>query len=147
MTVHPKTGEIWENEHGPKGGDEINIVQKGKNYGWPVITYGINYSGTSITDKKSMSGMEQPIYYWVPSIAPSGMAFSSSDVYGDWKGDLFIGSLKFEYLERLVIKENKVVRREKIIDGLGRVRNVKEGPDGHLYIAVEGKGILKLIKQ
>jgi glucose/arabinose dehydrogenase len=147
MTVHPETGEIWENEHGPKGGDEINIIQKGKNYGWPVITYGINYSGTSITDKTSMPGMEQPFYYWVPSIAPSGMAFSSSDVYGDWKGDLFIGSLKFEYLERLVIKKNKVVKREKILDGLGRVRNVKEGPDGYLYIAIEGKGILKLINQ
>ncbi|MBT4825264.1 MAG: PQQ-dependent sugar dehydrogenase, partial [Flavobacteriaceae bacterium] len=119
----------------------------GKNYGWPVITYGINYSGTSITDKTSMPGMEQPFYYWVPSIAPSGMAFSSSDVYGDWKGDLFIGSLKFEYLERLVIKKNKVVKREKILDGLGRVRNVKEGPDGYLYIAIEGKGILKLINQ
>jgi glucose/arabinose dehydrogenase len=147
MTVHPETGEIWENEHGPKGGDEINIIQKGKNYGWPVITYGINYSGTSITDKTSMPGMEQPFYYWVPSIAPSGMAFSSSDVYGDWKGDLFTGSLKFEYLERLVIKKNKVVKREKILDGLGRVRNVKEGPDGYLYIAIEGKGILKLINQ
>jgi glucose/arabinose dehydrogenase len=147
MTVHPETGEIWENEHGPKGGDEINIIQKGKNYGWPVITYGINYSGTSITDKTSMPGMEQPFYYWVPSIAPSGMAFSSSDVYGDWRGDLFIGSLKFEYLERLVIKKNKVVKREKILDGLGRVRNVKEGPDGYLYIAIEGKGILKLINQ
>ena len=147
MAVHPKTGEIWEHEHGPKGGDEINIVQKGKNYGWPVITFGINYSGTSITDKTSMPGMEQPFYYWVPSIAPSGMAFSSSDVYGDWRGDLFIGSLKFEYLERLVIKKNKVVKREKILDGLGRVRNVKEGPDGYLYVAVEGKGILKLINQ
>ena len=91
--------------------------------------------------------MEQPFYYWVPSIAPSGMAFSSSNVYKKWKGDLFIGSLKFEYLERLVIKKDKVVKREKILDGLGRVRNVKEGPDGYLYIAVEGKGILKLINQ
>ena len=99
MTVHPKTGEIWENEHGPKGGDEINIILKGKNFGWPVITYGVNYSGTSITDKRAMPGMEQPFYYWVPSIAPSGMAFSSSGVYRKWKGDLFVGSLKFKYLE------------------------------------------------
>ena len=91
--------------------------------------------------------MEQPFYYWVPSIAPSGMAFSSSDVYGDWKGDLFIGSLKFEYLERLVIKKNKVVKREKILNDIGRVRNVKEGPDGYLYLGVEGKGILKLVHQ
>jgi glucose/arabinose dehydrogenase len=147
MTVHPETGEIWENEHGPKGGDEINIIQKGKNYGWPVITYGINYSGTSITDKTSMPGMEQPFYYWVPSIAPSGMAFSSSNVYKRWKGNLFVGSLKFKYLERLVIKRGKVVKREKILNDVGRVRNVKEGPDGYLYIAIEGKGILKLINQ
>ncbi|MEK9604598.1 MAG: PQQ-dependent sugar dehydrogenase [Flavobacteriaceae bacterium] len=145
MTIHPKTGEIWENEHGPKGGDEINIIKKGKNYGWPVITYGINYSGTSITDKKSMPGMEQPFYYWVPSIAPSGMAFSSSGVYRKWKGNLFIGSLKFKYLERLIIKRGKVVKREKILNDIGRVRNVKEGPDGFLYLGVEGKGILKVI--
>ena len=147
MTIHPKTGEVWENEHGPKGGDEINIVQKGKNYGWPLITYGINYSGTSITDKRSMPGMEQPFYYWVPSIAPSGMAFSSSKVYKKWKGNLFVGSLKFKYLERLVIKRGKVVKREKILDDIGRVRNVKEGPDGYLYLGVEGKGILKVIKK
>ncbi len=147
MTVHPETGEIWENEHGPKGGDEINVIHKGKNYGWPVITYGINYSGTSITAKRAMAGMEQPIYYWVPSIAPSGMAFSSSKVYKGWKGDLFIGSLKFKYLERLEMKRGKVVKREKILNDIGRVRNVKEGPDGYLYIGVEGKGILKVIQQ
>ena len=147
MTVHPKTGEIWENEHGPKGGDEINIIQKGKNYGWPVITYGINYSGTPITDERSRPGMEHPFYYWVPSIAPSGMAFSSSRVYKKWKGDLFVGSLKFKYLEHLVIKKGKVVKREKILNEIGRIRNVKEGPDGYLYIGVEGKGILKVIQK
>ena len=145
LIFHPITGELWEHEHGPKGGDEINIVEKGKNYGWPVITYGINYSGTSITDKREMPGMEQPLYYWVPSIAPSGMAFSTSDIYKDWKGDLFVGSLKFKYLERLVIKDKKVIKREKILDQIGRVRNVKEGPDGYLYIGVDGKGILKVI--
>ncbi len=145
LIFHPKTGELWEHEHGPKGGDEINIIEKGKNYGWPVITYGINYSGTSITDKREMPGMEQPLYYWVPSIAPSGMAFSTSDIYKDWKGDLFVGSLKFKYLERLVVKNKKVIKREKILDEIGRVRNVKEGPDGYLYIGVDGKGILKVI--
>ena len=145
LIFHPITGELWEHEHGPKGGDEINIIEKGKNYGWPVITYGINYSGTSITDKREMPGMEQPLYYWVPSIAPSGMAFSTSDIYKDWKGDLFVGSLKFKYLERLVIKNKKVIKREKILDEIGRVRNVKEGPDGYLYIGVDGKGILKVI--
>ena len=145
LIFHPNTGDLWEHEHGPKGGDEINILKKGKNYGWPVITYGINYSGTSITDKREMPGMEQPLYYWVPSIAPSGIAFSTSGVYKDWEGDLFVGSLKFKYLERLVIKNNKVTKREKILNEIGRVRNVKEGPDGYLYLGVDGKGILKVI--
>mgnify|MGYP000146558029 CR=1 FL=1 len=127
MVTHPKTGEIWEHEHGPKGGDEINIIKPGINYGWPTITYGINYSGTPITDKTSMPNMAQPYYYWVPSIGPSGMAFSSSGVYPDWTDNLFAGSLKFEYLERLVIENNKVVKREKVLDKIGRVRNVVEG--------------------
>ena len=145
MVTHPKTGEIWEHEHGPKGGDEINIIRSGINYGWPTITYGINYSGTPITDKTSMPNMAQPYYYWVPSIGPSGMAFSSSGVYPDWTDNLFAGSLKFEYLERLVIENNKVVKREKVLDKIGRVRNVVEGPDGYLYLGVEGKGILKIV--
>ena len=147
MIFHYKTGELWEHEHGPKGGDEINIIQKGKNYGWPTITYGINYSGTTITDKREMPGMEQPLYYWVPSIAPCGMAFSTSGVYKKWKGDLFVGSLKFNYLERLVIKKGKVIKREKILEDVGgKLRNVKEGPDGYLYVGVDGKGIFKLVK-
>ena len=147
MTVHPSTGAIWVNEHGPQGGDEINEVEKGKNFGWPVITYGINYSGTPITDKTSNPEMEQPLYYWVPSIAPSGMAFLTSEIYKGWKGNLFVGSLKFEYLERLVIEGNTGVKREKVLDKIGRVRNVKQGPDGYLYVAVEGIGIIKIIPQ
>lgn len=145
MAVHPETGAIWVHEHGPRGGDEINIIESGKNYGWPVITYGINYSGTSITDITEKEDMEQPFYYWLPSIAPSGMAFSTSRVYPNWKGNLFVGSLKFNYLERLVIKNNRVVKREKILDSIGRVRNVEEGPDGYLYLGVEGKGIVKIV--
>ena len=145
MVFNKRKKEIWTNEHGPKGGDEINIIKPGKNYGWPIITYGINYSGTIITNKTHMDGMEQPLYYWVPSIAPSGMAFSTSNVYPKWKNSLFVGSLKFEYLERLEIRNNKVTKREKVIESIGRVRNVKEGPDGYLYVAVEGKGILKII--
>ena len=145
MVTHPKTGEIWTHEHGPRGGDEINIIQAGKNYGWPVITYGINYSGTTITELTEKKGLEQPLYYWLPSIAPSGMAFSSSGIYPDWEGDLFVGSLKFEYLERLEIENNKVIKREKVLDSIGRVRNVEQGPDGYLYVGVEGKGILKII--
>jgi len=145
MTIHPQTGDLWENEHGPQGGDEINIIKSGVNYGWPEITYGINYSGTPITDKTSDPNMAQPFYYWVPSIAPSGMAFSTSAIYKDWEGDLFVGSLRFEYLERLVIEKNQVVKREKVLDKIGRVRNVVEGPDGYLYLGVEGKGILKIV--
>jgi glucose/arabinose dehydrogenase len=144
MAKHPKTGAIWTNEHGPQGGDEINIVRKGANYGWPVICYGINYDGSQLTDKTEMDGMEQPLYYYVPSIAPSGMAFVDSDIYPDWKNNLLIGSLKFQYLERLVLKNDKVEYREKIMADVGRIRNVKMGPDGYIYVGVEGKGIYKI---
>ena len=145
MLRHPKTGEIWVHEHGPRGGDEINIIGVGKNYGWPKITYGINYSGTPITNDRELPGLEQPFYYWVPSIAPSGMAFSTSENYPKWKDNLLVGSLKFEYLELLVIKNNKVRERHKVLEGIGRIRDVKQGPDGLIYIGVEGKGILKII--
>jgi glucose/arabinose dehydrogenase len=144
MAIHPLTGEIWIHEHGPRGGDEINIVRKGANYGWPLITYGINYSGTPITDKTEMEGMKQPVHYWVPSIAPSGMDFITSDKYPGWKGSLLVGSLSFQYLERLELDGETVVRREKLLPDIGRVRNVREGPDGLIYVAVEGKGIYRL---
>lgn len=145
LTLHPETGALWEHEHGPRGGDEINIIEAGKNYGWPKITYGKNYSGTSITKNRSLPGMEQPFYYWVPSIATSGMAFVTGTKYPDWKGDLLVGSLKKTYLERLTIRNNKVVAREKIADGIGRVRDVIIGPYGYIYIAVEFEGIYRLI--
>ena len=145
LIKHPATGQLWSHEHGPRGGDEINIVAKGKNYGWPVITYGINYSGTSITDSTTHPDMEQPIYYWTPSIAPSGMAFVTSDKYPGWQGSMLVGSLAFQYLERLEFKNNKVHYREKLLDGFGRVRSVHQGPDGYIYVGVEGKGIYKLI--
>ena len=147
MVKNPFTGAIWTNEHGPKGGDEINIIEKGNNYGWPVISYGINYSGTTFTDITEKEGMEQPLFYWVPSIAPSGMAFVSSNKYPEWKGNVLVGALKFEYLERLVIENNKVVKREKLLEDIGRVRNVIQGPDGFIYVAVEGKGIYKIVPQ
>lgn len=147
MVKHPETGEIWIHEHGPKGGDEINIVQKGKNFGWPTVSYGLNYSGTSFTENTALPGMEQPLFYWVPSIAPSGMAFVTSDQYPEWKGDLLVGALKFNYLERLVLKDNKVVKREKLFEDIGRVRSVKQGPDGYIYVGVENLGIVKLIKK
>ncbi|MCF7561036.1 PQQ-dependent sugar dehydrogenase [Sabulilitoribacter multivorans] len=145
MAKNPFTRAIWVNEHGPRGGDEINVIEKGKNYGWPVISYGINYSGTTFTDITEKEGMEQPLFYWVPSIAPSGMDFVSSDIYPDWKGNVLVGSLKFEYLERLVLKNNKVVKREKLLEGIGRVRHVVQAPDGYIYVAVEGKGIFKIV--
>ena len=145
MLKHPKTGKIWVHEHGPRGGDEINIIGAGKNYGWPKITYGINYSGTPITSDRDLPGLEQPFYYWVPSIAPSGMVFSTSENYPKWKDNLLVGSLKFEYLELLLIENNKVRERHKVLEGIGRIRDVKQGPDGLIYIGVEGKGILKII--
>lgn len=145
MALHPGTGELWIHEHGPRGGDEINIVSSGKNYGWPIISYGINYSGTKFTDITKAPGMEQPIHYWDPSIAPSGMEFITSDIYPNWKGNLLVGALKFQYLNRCVIQNNKVVKEEKLIEGLGRVRSVKQGPDGYIYVGVENVGIVKII--
>lgn len=145
LLFHPIRKEMWEHEHGPKGGDELNIIKKGANYGWPVITYGINYSGTPITDKTSLPNMEQPIHYWVPSIAPSGMAIVTSDRYPAWKGNLLVGSLSFQYLERLVLEGTKVVYREKLLANIGRVRNIRQAPDGYIYAAIEGKGIVKLL--
>jgi len=147
MAMNPETGKIWIHEHGPRGGDEINVVEKGVNYGWPVITYGINYSGTPITDQTAMEGMAQPIHYWDPSIAPSGMAFVSSDKYPGWEGDLLVGSLSFQYLEKLELDGESVTRREKLMENIGRVRNVRQGPDGYIYVAVENKGIYRLDPQ
>ena len=145
MAKHPETGEIWAHEHGPQGGDEINIVKKGANYGWSIVTYGIDYDGTTISTQNKKPGVEDPIFYWLPSIAPSGMAFVTSDRYPDWKGHLVVGSLKFQYLELLKLKGNEIIERQKIATDVGRVRNVAQGPDGFIYIAVEGKGILKII--
>jgi len=146
MVIHPDTREIWTHEHGPKGGDEINIIKAGKNYGWPVITYGVNYIGTEITDETSRPGMKQPLHYWVPSIAPSGMEFISSDNYKGWKGNLLVGSLKFEYLDNCYIKDGKVIKEERLLDGLGRVRSINQGPDGFIYVGIENLGIVKLLQ-
>jgi len=146
MIFHPKRKELWVHEHGPRGGDEINIIKKGKNYGWPISTYGINYSGTPIkSDIDQTEGIELPIHYWIPSIAPSGMCYVDSSKYPQWKGNLLVGSLSFAYLERLVLEGTKVTYRERLLKDIGRVRNVRQGPDGYIYIGVEGKGILKLI--
>jgi glucose/arabinose dehydrogenase len=133
-------GRFWMTEHGPQGGDEINVPQAGRNYGWPVITYGENYGGGKIGDGiTSKDGLEQPLHYWVPSIAPSGMAFLTSDRYGaGWKGNLFVGSLKFGYLDRIELKDGKVVAEHKLLaDGRARIRDVKQGPDGLLYVLTD----------
>ncbi len=145
LALNPFTNEIWETEHGPRGGDELNIIQPGLNYGWPIVTYGINYDGTQITQEQKKDGMQDPIHYWVPSIAPSGMAFVTSDVYPGWQGDILVGSLSFSYLEHLLMDGTTVVGREKLIPNLGRVRDVRVGPDGHIYVSVEGTGIVRLL--
>ncbi|WP_055413188.1 PQQ-dependent sugar dehydrogenase [Nonlabens sp. YIK11] len=144
LLKHPVTGEIIAHEHGPRGGDEINIIKAGVNYGWPVISYGINYSGSKFTEITEKEGMAQPIYYWVPSIAPSGFAVINDASYEDWNGNFLVGSLKFQYLEMLYMDGHQVTKREKLVDGLGRLRNVKIGPDNQIYIGVEGKGIYKI---
>ena len=133
-------GSLWIHEHGPQGGDEINLPQAGRNYGWPVITYGENYGGGPIGEGITRrDGMEQPLHYWVPSIAPSGMAFLTSDRYGAaMKGSLFVGSLKFAYLDRIELAGGKVLREHKLIDRQGeRVRDVRQGPDGLLYVLTD----------
>lgn len=146
IAVHPKTKEIWSNEHGPRGGDEINIVNPGKNYGWPVISYGINYNGTTFTDITKKEGMEQPLHYWIPSIGPSGMAFVTSNIYKGWENNLMVGSLRFEYLNRCVLDGKKVIDEEILFKNIGRLRDVRMAPDGYLYIAVENPGtIYKLV--
>ena len=140
MAVHPETGKLWAHEHGPKGGDELNLIIGGKNYGWPSITYGVNYSGTRITDQQSKEGMEQPVTYWVPSIAPCGMSFVNSDQFPAWRNNILVGSLKFAQVRRLELEGDKVVHEETLLDGIGRVRAIEQGPDGNIYIAVEGPG-------
>jgi glucose/arabinose dehydrogenase len=137
--IHPQSGKLWEHEHGAKGGDEINIPQPGKNYGWPVISFGVNYDGTPVgSGKSSMPGMEQPIKYWVPSIAPSGMAFYTGDLFPSWKGSLFVGALAGQMLVRLTLDGEKVTGEERLLQGLHeRIRDVRMGPDGALYLVTD----------
>ena len=136
--LHPTTGKLWEHEHGPMGGDEINIPLGGKNYGWPVIGYGVNYDGTKAHETTSKPGMEQPVKYWVPSIAPSGMAFYTADLLPKWKGNLFVGALKFQLLVRLELDGEKVTKEERLLQDLGeRIRDVRQGPDGALWLLTD----------
>jgi aldose sugar dehydrogenase len=140
VTIHPRTGKLWISEHGPRGGDEINLVDKGKNYGYPVIGYGRDYTGKPINgDRTAQDGMEQPIYFWTPDIAPAGISFYSGKLFPVWQGDLFVSALAGRSLVRLVLKEDRVVAEERLLTDLNtRIRGVAEGPDGALYVLTDG---------
>ena len=142
--IHPKTGVLWTHEHGPQGGDEVNVIRAGRNYGWPVITYGVNYGlGTRIGEGTRKEGMEQPLHYWVPSIAPSGMAFYTGDKFPRWQGDIFVGALRDQMIVRLRFEGEKFVKEERLLKGaVGRIRDVRTGPDGFIYFLDESQGVL-----
>lgn len=138
MALHPDTGAVWAHEHGPRGGDEVNLLKPGANYGWPAITYGVDYSGAIISDKTAAPGMEQPVVYWDPSIAPSGMAFYDGHRFPQWQGDLFVGALAHLHLRRLELDGDKVVDQESLLVDFGeRIRDVRTGPNGYLYILTD----------
>lgn len=135
LAFRPGTDELWEQEHGARGGDEVNLVHRGLNYGWPVITHGVDYSGLPIGVGKVKAGMEQPAFVWTPSIAPSGLAFYQGDAFPEWQGDMLVGALKFELLVRLTMDGQRIVAEERMLEGeLGRIRDVRVGPDGLVYI-------------
>ncbi|MDR9415692.1 MAG: PQQ-dependent sugar dehydrogenase [Gracilimonas sp.] len=145
MALNPESGVVWAHEHGPRGGDEVNIIEHGKNYGWPIISYGINYSGTEFAEDTARAGMEQPVIYWDPSIAPSGMEFISSDKYPGWEGDLLVGSLKFSYIAHLDVQGNDIGKETKLVEGTTRIRAIEQGPDGYIYFTSEGNGLYRLM--
>jgi glucose/arabinose dehydrogenase len=138
LAINPASGDLWESEHGPRGGDEINIIGKGRNYGWPAIGYGVDYSGAAIHASAARDGMEQPVKYWVPSIAPSGMTFYSAKLFPKWNGSLFTGALKGKMLVRLSLKDNTVTGEERLLQNLNeRIRDVRQGPDGALWLLTD----------
>jgi glucose/arabinose dehydrogenase len=143
--LHPETRELWTHEHGPQGGDEVNVMRAGRNYGWPVVTYGVSYgTGTKIGEGTRKAGIEHPLHYWVPSIAPSGMAFYEGDKFPGWRGNILVGSLKDDMLVRLELDGEKVVKEERMLRGtLGRIRDVRVGPDGFVYLLTdERRGVV-----
>jgi len=148
LAFNPADGKLWEQEHGPMGGDEINVIEKGKNYGWPVVSYGVNYDGTPVgTGKQQAPGLVDPIWHWTPSIAPSGMAFIAGDLFKGWKGSLINGALKFQLLSRLELSGDKAVKEERLLQDLHeRIRDVRQGPDGALYLLTDNEAgrILRL---
>jgi glucose/arabinose dehydrogenase len=146
IVKNPVTGEIWAHEHGPRGGDEVNILRAGNNYGWPVISFGINYDGTVITPDTARVGMEQPVNYWLPSIGASGMTFVTGDTYPGWApGEhltLMSGSLALRFLQRSVYNGNVLVKEENLLENIGRVRDVRQAPDGYIYLMTENDGVI-----
>ena len=149
LAIQPETGALWASEHGPRGGDELNVVKKGRNYGFPVVGYGRDYNGKPINgDRTSMPGMEQPAYFWTPDIAPAGIAFYNGRLFPAWRGNLFVGALVGKYLVRLVIHNERVIGEERLLTELdARIRDVREGPDGALYVMTDRDGgkILRLV--
>jgi len=147
--LHPGTGELWTNEHGPKGGDELNRTLPGRNYGWPVVTYGVEYSGAKISDSPTAPGIEAPVHHWVPSIATSGLMFYTGERFPKWRGSAFVGALKDKQVARLEMDGNRVVSEERLLEGVvnERVRDVEQGPDGYIYLLTdEPKGRLLRIE-
>ncbi|MCC5925683.1 MAG: PQQ-dependent sugar dehydrogenase [Bacteroidetes bacterium] len=147
MILHPETGEIWTHEHGPRGGDELNVMRAGLNYGWPEITYGINYNGTIITEETEREGMEQPLHQWTPSIAPSGMVYVTSERYPAWQGNLLIGTLAPQYLHRAVLDGERVIHEEEMFKPIGRVRDVRQAPDGFIYFSTDNGSVFRILPE
>jgi glucose/arabinose dehydrogenase len=137
MTLHPETGELWSNEHGARGGDEINVVRAGRNYGWPRITHGVDYNGSRISADTALAGMEQPLLHWTPSIAPSGMAIYAGDRFPQWRGSVLNGALAGQHLRRVEVDGERAVRQESLLERGGRIRAVKVGPDGFVYLLTD----------
>ncbi len=140
LAIHPETGDLWLNEHGPQGGDELNLIRPGLNYGWPVVGYGVNYrSGTAIHAGTHREGMEAPVHFWVPSIATSGLLIYTGDRFPEWRGNLFVGGLSGQQLARLTLDGQVVEQEETLHFGRGRIRDVRQGPDGYIYLAIDDR--------
>ena len=150
LAIHPETGDLWETEHGPQGGDEFNLIRPGLNYGWPVFGYGVNYGEDRIPihDSTRRDGMEQPIHYWVPSIATSGLIFYTGDRFDAWKGSVFVGGLAGQQIARLTLEGRQVVAEETLLEGFGRIRDIRQGPDGYIYLAIDARrgGITPVVR-
>jgi glucose/arabinose dehydrogenase len=146
LFVEPSTGTIWEHEHGPRGGDELNIIKRGHNYGWPAITFGINYNGTTISKDTARAGMDQPVVHWTPSISPSGLTVYSGDRFPAWRGNVFLGALSGQHLRRLELRNGRVTQQEVMLltSRPERIRDVRQGPDGLLYALTDAGALLRL---